>query len=396
MDNESTPGRKAANGEDSIYWDKSKGRFIGAVSLGYTPAGKRHRPKVSGKTKTEVRRKLRDLRKEMEQGAKAPAHYTVKQAVETWLEQGLKGRAPKSLETYRYLAETHIYPPLGAAKVRALEADTLDVWLDEKAEVLATSSLRLLLSVLRRSIAHAQRRGRATRNVAELVAVPEGRPGRPSKSLTLEQATALLNAKEGKWIHVYVVLSLLVGTRPEETRPLTWAHVHTAPDDGSKPHIDVWRSVRRTGDTKTRKSRRSLAMPKQAVEVLEWHRERQQAKFKVAGKPWTEQGLVFPSREGQGRVMAASSVRTSLRSLLKEAGFSNPGEWTTRELRTSFVSLLSDHGVPIEAISRLVGHSGSNTTERVYRKQIRPVITEGAEAMDEIFGRHHNGEAEAP
>ncbi|MFA7763385.1 tyrosine-type recombinase/integrase [Streptomyces sp. NRRL S-448] len=112
--------------------------------------------------------------------------------------------------------------------------------------------------------------------------------------------------------------------------------------------------------------------------MLEGHRERQQAKFKAAGKPWTEHGLVFPSREGRGRVMAASSVRINLRSLLKEAGFTNPEEWTTRELRTSFVSLLSDHGVPIEAISRLVGHSGSNTTERVYRKQIRPVITEGA------------------
>ncbi|MFI8391017.1 tyrosine-type recombinase/integrase [Streptomyces sp. NPDC085540] len=106
--------------------------------------------------------------------------------------------------------------------------------------------------------------------------------------------------------------------------------------------------------------------------------------------------MFFPSREGRGRVMAASSVRINLRALLKEAGFTNPGEWTTRGLRTSFVSLLSDHGVPIEAISRLVGHSGSNTTERVYRKQIRPVITEGAEAMDEIFGRVHDGDAEAP
>lgn len=54
-------------------------------------------------------------------------------------------------------------------------------------------------------------------------------------------------------------------------------------------------------------------------------------------------------------------------------------------LRTSFVSLLSDHGIPIEVIARVVGHSGSNTTERVYRKQLRPVITSGAEAMDDIF-----------
>jgi hypothetical protein len=46
---------------------------------------------------------------------------------------------------------------------------------------------------------------------------------------------------------------------------------------------------------------------------------------------------------------------------------------------------LSDSGVPIENISRLVGHDGTAVTETVYRKQIRPVIEEGATAMDRIF-----------
>lgn len=61
-------------------------------------------------------------------------------------------------------------------------------------------------------------------------------------------------------------------------------------------------------------------------------------------------------------------------------------EWTPRELRQSFVSLLSDAGVSIEEIARLVGHRGTVVTEAVYRKQPRPVVTEGAEAMDRIFG----------
>ena len=39
----------------------------------------------------------------------------------------------------------------------------------------------------------------------------------------------------------------------------------------------------------------------------------------------------------------------------------------------------------IEEISCLGGHSSSNVTETVYRHQIRPVITVGAEAMDKIF-----------
>jgi hypothetical protein len=46
---------------------------------------------------------------------------------------------------------------------------------------------------------------------------------------------------------------------------------------------------------------------------------------------------------------------------------------------------MSDAGVPIEKISRLVGHNGTATTEKVHRKQIRPVVTDGAEAMDQIF-----------
>jgi hypothetical protein len=54
-----------------------------------------------------------------------------------------------------------------------------------------------------------------------------------------------------------------------------------------------------------------------------------------------------------------------------------------RELRHSFVSLLSDVGVRLEEISRLVGHSGTSVTELVYRHQIRPVIQTGATIMDQ-------------
>ncbi|MGH3872404.1 MAG: hypothetical protein ACRDSR_12980 [Pseudonocardiaceae bacterium] len=39
----------------------------------------------------------------------------------------------------------------------------------------------------------------------------------------------------------------------------------------------------------------------------------------------------------------------------------------------------------LEDIARLVGHSGTAVTESVYRKQIRPVMEEGATAMNRIF-----------
>jgi integrase len=63
------------------------------------------------------------------------------------------------------------------------------------------------------------------------------------------------------------------------------------------------------------------------------------------------------------------------------------GTWSPRELRHTFVSLMSDSGVPVEEIARLAGYATSRTTEIVYRHQLQPVMDKGAQAMDQIFPR---------
>ena len=84
--------------------------------------------------------------------------------------------------------------------------------------------------------------------------------------------------------------------------------------------------------------------------------------------------LVFCS--SVGTPLDAANVRRTFKRLAKAV---LGGDWTPRELRTSFVSLMSDSGVPVEEIARLVGHTSSRTTEVVYRRELRPVITTGAE-----------------
>ena len=118
--------RRAGHGEDTIYWDPAKNRFVGAVSLGYAPNGKRRRPKVYGKTKTEVRTKIRDLKKKMQTGVKSPANYTVAEAVNDWLERGLKGRDDQTVSKNRTLANKHLIPLIGKAKLKDLSADDVD------------------------------------------------------------------------------------------------------------------------------------------------------------------------------------------------------------------------------------------------------------------------------
>jgi integrase len=76
--------------------------------------------------------------------------------------------------------------------------------------------------------------------------------------------------------------------------------------------------------------------------------------------------------------------QSGFRSILRRAGL-DAKNWTPRELRHSFVSLLSERGVSIETIADLMGHAGTRVTEAVYRHQLRPVLLGGAVAMDQIF-----------
>jgi integrase len=149
--------------------------------------------------------------------------------------------------------------------------------------------------------------------------------------------------------------------------------------------IAVRRSVRRSGDTKSRKSRRTSALPARCIEAL-WQQFEDRGWDRLAAEDqWEEHGLVFSS--AVGKPLDAANVRRAFRQALKGIDGINADEWTPRELRHSFVSLLSDRGVPLEEISRLVGHSGTAVTEEVYRKQIRTVIQTGAVVMDGIFKR---------
>jgi integrase len=225
--------------------------------------------------------------------------------------------------------------------------------------------------------------------VVLLCELPTGQLGRPSKALTLAEATALLDAADAgaSTLGGYVVVALLTGARTEELRALTWSHVDLAGQADATPpvppHVMVWRSVRAGGDTKTRKSRRTLALPARCVSALTAQRTRQASTRAAAGDRWVNLDLVFASETGTA--LDAANVRRGFRRIATTAGL-DAARWTPRELRHSFVSLLSDDGVPLEQISRLVGHSGTTVTELVYRKQIRPVLDDGATAMNRIFG----------
>src|SRR5215470_13373791 len=267
------------------------GLWRGEITLGYTGDGKRTRRKVSGPTKAAVLDKLRDLHNQLDIGVTPKAgyvHYTVRQAARDWLAHGLDGRSAKTI-TKNQNVLAPILTVIGARKLRELTAADVRRALAAMAAGYSTAAVSMGHLALKRAIRHAEANDLVARNVAVLADTPKGRDGRPSKSLTLDQAAAVITTaralpvlelrpglkdvrRPAALMHAYIVLSLLTGIRTEEARALRLAHADLDGDPAASPpvppHIAVWRSVRAHGETKTERSRRTLGLPRLAVEAL--------------------------------------------------------------------------------------------------------------------------------
>src|SRR6185437_14692609 len=216
--------RRRGHGEDAIYFDAAKNRYVGAVSLGFGPDGKRNRRKVSGRTKQEVRDKLKALHAELDRGLRTSSTYTVQKAVDDWLEGGLPGRSERTRSVYKE-ALTPLMGQIGARPLKELTAGDVRTGLEALSDGLSTRYLQIAKASLGRAIRYAEAHDLVGRNVATLVDPPTGAVGRPSRSLTLEQSFMLLDVARDSRLNAYVVLSLTVGIRTEEARDLRWDHV---------------------------------------------------------------------------------------------------------------------------------------------------------------------------
>jgi len=343
MANEPPPSRPKSRrrdrGDGTIAWDKANKCYIGKLSLGYNGDGKtRNRPSVRGKTKAEAKDNLDKLRDEIKAGIRTPATYTIELCVKDWLDS--IERDPHTMATITGQAKNWIYPKIGKTKLKDFTATDADKFFKELGGVLGKRSLVMIKSTLRRSIRRAQVHNLIGRNVVELIDLPAGQPGHPSRAMTQEQAATVLKTASGKATgYVRVVKAsngrygathaatetgeLACGTKPHRSATITEvsreikettcrscrAQLGIDETDnanlrlealfvlsitlGLRPgelrkltwdHVDltrgvfhVWRSASKTGDTKTPKSKRSLILPKRAIAALQAHNALQDA-----------------------------------------------------------------------------------------------------------------------
>ena len=285
---------------DSRYHRHCQGRWRGVLSKGFGPDGRRRRYKVSGRTKQDVVEALKKKSEELEVGLNTSRSYTVEAAAHDWLEHGLPGRSERTRELYRD-ALAPLLAKIGKRPLRDLTAGDIEVGLRLLTGNLSSRSLHIAHNSLRRAIRYAEANGKVSRNVAELIDTPKGRPGRRRRAFTLAQAAALIVAARSRPVlelhgglkdprrpaslmHAYIVVSLMAGVRPEEIRAISWEE--DVDLDGNPPSVAVLRADRAGGDTKTPKSRRALRLAQLAVGALrEWQAD-QAAEREAAGSRW--------------------------------------------------------------------------------------------------------------
>ncbi len=384
-------GRRAP-GDGSVYFDGSRGVYVGAIDLGRDlDTGRRMRRKVSGATRREVRSKLDELRQEHRKtGTVGRQDVTVERIMRDLLDAPPAAwRSPITMDVNtRHV--NRVIEALGKVRVVKLTPGEVERMLRKLArDGLSTYTISATRAVLARAIRRAQRDGLVGRNVAELAETPHG-TRRISQALTLEQIGQLFGSDLAPWWRAYLTTGILCGLRPGELLGLRWQDIDF---DGGALRVRKALHQQRdpaTGkialvlaDLKTKQSKRTLALPAAAAVALRAHRTAQTAERLRLGRHYADHGLVFCGTAGQP--CWRQDTNRAFKRICSAADI--PGDWHPHELRHTFVSVLSDAGVDIDAIADSAGHSSANVTRTVYRHVIADKLTTAAEAMDRIFGQ---------
>ena len=382
---EATVAGRRMNGEGGLY-QRSDGRWFGAVVLGYDASGKPKRKTVSAKTKAEALQKLKDLQDKIDGGYSPPTkEETLSQLFDRWYCDILSTQVQQDArDNYKCIADCHIVPTLGRKKVAKLTvadvqhllASKLSGGPDGDPRPLSVSTVRRIRSVLAQALEVCLVDGSLARNVAALTSAPKA-AGTEGRTLTHAQAKRLLKELEGHRLGALFIVMLSTGLRRGEALGLRWDDV-----DLRKRVVVVRRQLRRIGgqlitrEVKGRKSGRSVDLPAPVVQLLKDHRTAQAAARTGSNGLWEESGFVFTTQYGSA--LDPRNVHRDFQTICMKAKL---GKWHPHELRHSAASLMLAEGVPLQVVSDILGHSSIRITADVYGHVLQPQRREAARAM---------------
>lgn len=218
-----TATRRERRGEGSVH-QRPNGSWCGQVTLQPDSAGRRRRKTIYAATETELRQKMRLLRRQLDDAGDLS---TSDPRLETWLTDWLERIAarrvkPGTYRAYRTAVNKWITPAIGSiylsklnvTHVRKMHADIID------RQELSPTTARNAHAALSAALDDAMRENRVTRNVAKMVDPPAKDDSDRIGMSASTAMTLLRSTTDSRWL-----AALLLGLRQGERLGLRWSHV---------------------------------------------------------------------------------------------------------------------------------------------------------------------------
>lgn len=358
----------------SIY-QRGKDSFRVQLSLGRNAEGKYDikRETVRGTRQDAIDLLTRWNVEYLDHTIQATKARTVQQAYEQWIEHIREYRAPNTHRFYRERFESDLLPVLGHKRLQ--EVGLRDMQLALAKHPTKDRHNKRALSAFFGWCADMDWVGRHDFGKLKTKAKPQ--PKREDDVWGLEQVRQVYATLTFEPLYdIFIVLGIECGLRPQEAMALTWDSVQPERlviDAAIKERTPTDATV---GPTKTGQER-TVATTPYLIEKLATHRANQQAHI-AATRDYADSGLVVADR--LGHVANLGYIRRYMHVVADRAGVPRI---PPKNLRSTYISLLTSLGIPLSVIQQAVGHSSPEVTSRHYIRVFDASLREAARVLHE-------------
>jgi len=348
---------------------RCNGKVITAMAKTEQESKRLAKAKASGEVLTSA--------KDPERSEKALGEYLMH-----WLETEHRHQiAHTTYLRYRSLAVHHINPAIGHLQLTELSPRHISGFLSKMREsgqgVRSQQQARALLSIC---LAEAENLDEIAFNPVRKVKNPQGK-SKSFEPLNLDEIRRLVRTFEGTYLCARLHVAMICGLRQGEALGLRWTDVNLQESTISVQTQIQYVDRKPTFTTlKTERSRRLIVLTQETVLAIAAQKQIVEKMKLAKGAEWQEWDLVFPAADGTPR--SPKTDYDQWQDALKLCGI------TPRRLhdaRHSAATLMYSQGVDVETISRVLGHSTSAITSRLYVHSAEKPIRQAAELLQKVL-----------